>query len=211
MARLEARRLEVEKRLGCPLDLEGLVAALLDATARRGADAPAVPRRVLPGPKSDGFVEVLVREAETGRLLRRDKGGWRGISPAVGALVLREGDPTLDGDLLARRAIASATKAKGQEVPPQVERWVWIRSGGGCEIPGCTSRGQHLHHRTRRAEALDHHPDQLRLTCSSCHGAIHAGLMDEEGRMLPTGTLPTLGWVDQRALDRRLASREASA
>lgn len=207
LERLEARRREVESKLGRPLDLEGLVTALLDATAPVPSESPVVPRRILPGGRADGFVEVRVRDLATGQVLRRTRSGWTQVPDTVAALTLREGDPILDGDGLHSGALASAAKARGREVPPLVERWVWLRSGGACESPGCAHRGHHLHHRTRRAQALDHHPDRLMLLCEGCHGALHAGLLDEDGRVLPPGTVAPLAWPDRAALHHRLNSR----
>ena len=65
-----------------------------------------------------------------------------------------------------------------QDVSPAVARLVWRRDGGRCQTPGCRSaRGLEIHHVVPRARGGSHEPSNLRLHCSACHRAQHAGTL----------------------------------
>ena len=69
-----------------------------------------------------------------------------------------------------------------QDIPPSVARFVWRRDGGRCQTPGCRSaRGLEIHHIIRRVDGGTHDPSNLRLTCSSCHMAVHRGDLVVDG------------------------------
>jgi hypothetical protein len=77
-------------------------------------------------------------------------------------------------------------------------RIVWRRDHGRCQTPGCRSaRGLEIHHVVRRADGGSHDPGNLSLRCSSCHLAIHGGLLTV------TGTAP-----DQLQTTRRTEPRD---
>ena len=65
-----------------------------------------------------------------------------------------------------------------QDVSPAVARLVWRRDGGRCQTPGCRSaRGLEIHHVVPRARGGGHEAGNLRLHCSACHHAQHAGTL----------------------------------
>jgi hypothetical protein len=98
----------------------------------------------------------------------------------AGALVTTQ-EP--NGGGVARESnLAAAMTRASQDVPPSVFRWVWRRFGGRCCVPGCRSaRGIECHHLKPRSEGGSHDPSNLILLCSSCHAALHAGLLILQG------------------------------
>ena len=66
-----------------------------------------------------------------------------------------------------------------QDIPPSIVRFVWRRDGGKCTTPGCRSAcGLEIHHKRPRAVGGTHDPDNLCLTCGSCHRATHRGTLE---------------------------------
>jgi hypothetical protein len=75
-----------------------------------------------------------------------------------------------------RTAIKRKPK-KGQRKPPvgfpeNVKKHVRSRSRGICEVPSCSARANHFHHRKSRRFG-DHRAVNTLHVCSDCHAWIH--------------------------------------
>lgn len=57
---------------------------------------------------------------------------------------------------------------------PEVRKIVRERSGGKCEHPGCSNRGEHVHHKTYK-NVGNEDPEDLEFLCSFHHGTRHGG------------------------------------
>jgi hypothetical protein len=69
-----------------------------------------------------------------------------------------------------------------QDISPAVARLVWRRDEGRCQTPGCRSaRGLEIHHVVSRRDGGGHGPENLRVHCSACHHALHAGRLGITG------------------------------
>lgn len=65
-----------------------------------------------------------------------------------------------------------------QDVPPRVRRLVMRRAHGRCQVPGCrAAKRLEIHHLRWRSRGGNHHPDNLAVTCSSHHAAVHRGAL----------------------------------
>ena len=74
-----------------------------------------------------------------------------------------------------------------QDITPMVRRFVWRRDHGTCCVPGCrASRNVDIHHVVHREHGGGHGVDNLALTCSAHHRALH------EGKLQITGSAPNL-------------------
>ncbi len=70
-----------------------------------------------------------------------------------------------------------------RDISPAVARLVWLRDEGRCQTPGCrSSRGLEIHHVVPRSSGGHHGPSNLRLHCSACHAAQHAGTLAISGQ-----------------------------
>ncbi len=70
-----------------------------------------------------------------------------------------------------RRHKALRAKRRRTEIASLVA--LGVRSHGLCELPDCTNRAEHPHHRLRRSQGGTDDASNLLAVCSSCHGAIH--------------------------------------
>ena len=78
---------------------------------------------------------------------------------------------------------AEGPERAAQDIPPKTRRFVWRRDHGRCQVPGCRSgRNLDVHHLKRRADGGGHEPSNLCVLCSSCHIALHRGLITVTGR-----------------------------
>jgi len=74
-----------------------------------------------------------------------------------------------------------------QDITPMVRRFVWRRDHGRCCVPGCrASRNVDIHHVVHREHGGGHGADNLALTCSAHHRALH------EGKLQISGSAPNL-------------------
>ncbi len=74
-----------------------------------------------------------------------------------------------------------------QDIAPMVRRFVQRRDHGKCCVPGCrASRNVDLHHVVHREHGGGHEAENLTLTCSAHHRALH------EGKLQITGSAPNL-------------------
>ena len=74
-----------------------------------------------------------------------------------------------------------------QDITPMVRRFVWRRDHGTCCVPGCrASRNVDIHHVVHREHGGSHEADNVALTCSAHHRALH------EGKLQITGSAPNL-------------------
>lgn len=123
------------------------------------------------------------------------------------------------------RAQEAAKTATGDLVPRPVDREVVVRSGGTCERGKCLEPGEHRHHiikKWSRRHALPsrirniprHHPDVVVNLCSTCHGLVHDGLIEnpldppEFWRVAPLGEIAE---GDPQDLAYRKRKQEARA
>jgi len=89
-----------------------------------------------------------------------------------------------------------------QDITPMVRRFVWRRDHGKCCVPGCrASRNIDIHHVVHREHGGSHEADNLALTCSAHHRALH------EGKLQITGSAPnlTITYANRPASSRTLA------
>ena len=111
-------------------------------------------------------------------LCERCKQGWQhgaGAKIPIGpeAVVRAECDAQHLGSLEAEVPARAY-----QDISPAMARLVWQRDGGRCQTPGCrSSRGLEIHHVVPRAQGGGHEPGNLRIHCSACHRAQHAGTL----------------------------------
>ena len=83
-----------------------------------------------------------------------------------------------------------------QDIAPMVRRFVQRRDHGKCCVPGCrASRNVDLHHIMHREHGGGHEAENLALTCSAHHRALH------EGKLQITGSAPhlTIAYVNSPA------------
>ncbi len=83
-----------------------------------------------------------------------------------------------------------------QDIAPMVRRFVQRRDHGKCCVPGCrASRNVDLHHIVHREHGGGHEAENLALTCSAHHRALH------EGKLQITGSAPhlTIAYVNSPA------------
>ena len=179
----EARSiLDVER--GANLDDDGFVAMLAGAVLEGGrsrppqaADAEAEPAQSpsasdvrAPGGRARYQLAVTV--------CARCKQGWQqgaGALIAIGPAAVERA--TCDAQHLGSLDAEVPARAY-QDISPAVARLVWRRDGGRCQTPGCrSSRGLAIHHVVPRAQGGGHEPANLRLHCSACHQAQHAGTL----------------------------------
>lgn len=52
-------------------------------------------------------------------------------------------------------------KDPGEYIPLPIQKYVFLRSGGFCEFPGCQERGERIHHLKRKSIDPDCDPDGL--------------------------------------------------
>jgi len=94
-----------------------------------------------------------------------------------------------------------------QDITPMVRRFVRRRDHGKCCVPGCrASRNVDLHHVVHREHGGGHEAENLTLTCTAHHRALH------EGKLLITGSAPnlTITYVNPPASSPALAIAPAS-
>ncbi|HEU0033602.1 MAG TPA: HNH endonuclease signature motif containing protein [Kofleriaceae bacterium] len=108
--------------------------------------------------------------------------GWQDGAGAVveldrAAIEMAECDAQRIGSLQAKVPMRAT-----QDITPRVRRFVWRRAHGRCQAPGCRSgRNLDIHHVCARADGGDHDPSNLVVLCSSCHLALHRGLLKITG------------------------------
>ena len=74
-----------------------------------------------------------------------------------------------------------------QDVAPKVRRFVTLRDGNRCKVPGCrAARHIDVHHIVPRHLGGGHEPENLTLLCSGHHRALH------DGHLTITGHSPDL-------------------
>jgi hypothetical protein len=82
------------------------------------------------------------------------------------------------------RVDAAVPARATQDISPSVRRQVWRRDHRRCVVPGCRStRFLDLHHIEWRRDGGDHSADNLCLTCTGHHRAIHEGRLVIRGRV----------------------------
>src|SRR5688500_12446416 len=82
------------------------------------------------------------------------------------------------------RVDAAVPARATQDVSPSVRRQVWRRDHSRCIVPGCRStRFLDLHHIEWRCDGGDHSADNLGLTCTGHHLAVHEGRLVIRGRV----------------------------
>lgn len=213
LARLEALRAEKQAATGRTVTLDEIVMGLLEGNAKRSPPSSGEDQAGgtlagnagrSPGNVRAGYIEVVVRVAETGELFRRGADGWRPTSIPEVRLDLGERVALHEYGTLKAQAEASAARSVGNEVPPRVRRFLEIRSGGWCEVAGCRRRADHLHHLDRRAAGGRHGPDRLAMLCEPHHAACHAGLMREENEGNAGRSPPDVAWARLRERARVL-------
>lgn len=91
---------------------------------------------------------------------------------------LRRGDvePIAKAPKLSKRKRTERTMRQRNDARIALREEVLMRSHGSCEIvsPVCTGRGHHVHHRRRRSQGGRDVLEDVRLSCSACHGYLHA-------------------------------------
>jgi len=74
-----------------------------------------------------------------------------------------------------------------QDIPPKTRRFVLLRDGGRCTVPGCrASRFIEVHHIEHLENGGDHRATNLTSLCGGHHGAHH------RGALIITGSAPNL-------------------
>jgi hypothetical protein len=135
--------------------LDAIAASFL--VAKSGKDGSS---RFPGGEATSPFTQVIYRCDDCSRAEVQTRRGRAVVSP--GGLAQAECDALIVRDGQRARCV----------VPRAVARAAWARSRGSCER--CSQRGWlHLHHRTPVAEGGKHSLENLRLLCSTCHGAVH--------------------------------------
>ena len=82
------------------------------------------------------------------------------------------------------RVDAAVPARATQDISPSVRRQVWRRDHSRCVVPGCRStRFLDLHHIQWRCDGGDHSADNLCLTCTGHHLAVHEGRLVIRGRV----------------------------
>jgi hypothetical protein len=76
----------------------------------------------------------------------------------------------------AEHVFLDADAAPARAIPRKVRRFVELRDGGRCRIPGCrSSRNLELHHIEHFEDGGTHDPENLITTCGGHHDAHHDG------------------------------------
>ncbi len=70
-----------------------------------------------------------------------------------------------------RRYKALRAKRRRTEIASLIA--LGVRSHGLCELPDCTNRAEHPHHRRLRSQGGTDDLGNLMAVCSRCHRAIH--------------------------------------
>ena len=180
---VEPRRLTLELSSATYALYRQVQAQLADECGQRLDDdalIAAMCRRSLDGAAAE---PTRARHQIAVTLCERCKRGWQDGAGAVieidrAAIEVAECDAQHIGSLDATQP-ARAT----QDVSPATRRLVWRRDHGRCQAPGCRSaRNLDVHHVVHRADAGSHEASNLTVLCSSCHAALHRGLLSVSGR-----------------------------
>jgi hypothetical protein len=83
-----------------------------------------------------------------------------------------------DADRVALDAPGKVTK----DIPKAVRRFVELRDGKRCRVPGCRSSSNlEVHHIVHREHGGTHEPENLLVTCDGHHKAHHDGVLHISG------------------------------
>ncbi len=168
-ARLREVQRVLDANAGMRLDDDALVAALCDAVLEPAGDDRGAHR----GRARHQIITFKCERCAQGFA----EGGGVKFAISATALAMAECDAqrigTIEGDTPARAT---------QDVPPRTQRFVRLRDGNRCCVPGCrAARHCQIHHIVPRADGGGHDPSNLTLVCSLHHRALHDGLLTITG------------------------------
>jgi Holliday junction resolvase RuvA-like protein/HNH endonuclease len=80
-------------------------------------------------------------------------------------------------------SLDGAPERASSTIPPRTRRFVLLRDGGRCTVPGCrATRNLDCHHIEPREQGGGHEPENLTTLCSGHHAALHRGELVIEGK-----------------------------
>lgn len=123
-------------------------------------------------------IEVVFTSAESGASWMRT---LRGLVPVPRPPRPGGAEPPPLRELHARAVERVVEGAGSAGLPAAVRRFVTVRAGGRCEVPGCHGPLAELHHRRARALGGSHHPDNVVGLCAVHHAAAHSGALVLDG------------------------------
>ena len=68
----------------------------------------------------------------------------------------------------------------GGYIPLPIQKYIFLRSGGICEFPGCNERAERFHHAKRKSVDPDCDPDGIPHVGLGCHNLFHASAVANE-------------------------------
>lgn len=126
-------------------------------------------------------VEVVVRVAELGKAWLRE---FKGVLPLGIADTFKSREAIVLGDLYVL-AVQAAARCRTNRIPGAVRKFVALRAGLLCEVPGCGRPVHDLHHERALADGGSHHPDNVKAACRLHHGMVHHNLFADLATGVP--------------------------
>jgi len=171
----------------------------LEGTSQNANGSRQLPKRVA--------LEVVVVPSDSGQPWMPWGGRLLPVDPADlpeerQRILLR--DLWEDAEAAASRRLG---KARRRKVPRAVRLVVTVRSGGFCEMPGCSELGRHFHHRQRIANGGGDHPGEVFQVCEIHHAMIHKGAITGSWDTASPGQSHALDAADRKVLFYRDPAR----